>query len=336
MKRSAIKLEYLVGTIREMEESIRGCYAETIDLTSDRFVKMILMDASFIFELFFRFSSRSWTSDDPMFVKPRASAIRLDLLLLENQLPFFVIEKLHHLAFPSLSDYNGLLELSYNYFRHFNMQSMQALPKVKIEHFTDLLRTFQIPPLEKRPKRGNQQNDLLYTATQLHEAGVKFEVVTSECRFDIKVEKGVLKIPQLKLDDWKEVVIRNIMALEQTCYIKDTYFTDYLFLMDSLINIRKDVDFLCGKQILVNYLGDNSAANSMINNLNKGIEWIAVINDYIDLYNKLNSFYENPRHRRQATLKREYFSTPWRGASTLAAIVLLALTFIQTACSLFK
>ena len=250
-----------------MEESIRGCYAETIDLTSDRFVKMILMDAGFILELFFRFSSRSWTSDDPMFVKPRASAIRLDLLLLENQLPFFVIEKLHHLAFPSLSDYNGLLELSYNYFGHFNMQSMQALPKVKIEHSTDLLRTSQIPPLEKRPKRGNQQNDLLYTATQLHEAGVKFEVVTSECRFDIKFEKGVLKIPQLKLDDWKEVVIRNIMALEQTRYIKDTYFTDYLFLMDSLINTRKDVDFLCGKQILVNYLGDNSAANSMINYL---------------------------------------------------------------------
>nr|POF05110.1 upf0481 protein [Quercus suber] len=184
-----------------MEESIRGCYAETTELTSDRFVKMILMDASFILELFFRFSSRSWTSDDPMFVKPRASAIRLDLLLLENQLLFFVIEKLHHLAFPSLSDYNGLLELSYNYFGHFNMQSVQALPNVKIEHFTDLLRTFQfqIPPLEKRPKRGNQQNDLLYTATQLHEAGVKFEVVTSECRFDIKYEKGVLKIPPVKI-----------------------------------------------------------------------------------------------------------------------------------------
>ncbi|KAK7825033.1 upf0481 protein, partial [Quercus suber] len=262
--------------------------------------------------------------------------IRLDLLLLENQLQFFVIERLHHLAFPSLSDYNGLLELSYNYFGHFNMQSLQALPNVKIEHFTDLLPTFQIPPLEKQQKKGNQQNDLLNTATQLHEAGVKFEVVTSERRFDIKFEKGVLKIPPLKLDNWTEVVTRNIMALEQTRYIKDTYFTDYLFLMDSLINTRKDVDFLCGKQILVNYLGDNSAANSMINNLNKGIEWIAVRNDYIDLYNKLNSFYENHWHRRQATLKREYFSTPWRGASTLAAIVLLVLTFIQTACSIFK
>ena len=106
--------------------------------------------------------------------------------------------------------------------------------------------------------------------------------------------------------------------------------------MDSLISTREDVDLLCDNKILVNYLGDNNAAKSMINNLNKGIEWLAVRNDYIDLYSKLNSFYENHWHKRQATLKREYFSTPWRGTSTVAAIVLLVLTFIQTACSLFK
>ena len=83
VKRREINLEYLVGTIREIEESICGCYEKTINLNSDRFVKMILVDASFILELFFRYSSRSWTSDDPIVVKPRANAVRLDLLLLE-------------------------------------------------------------------------------------------------------------------------------------------------------------------------------------------------------------------------------------------------------------
>ena len=107
-------------------------------------------------------------------------------------------------------------------------------------------------------------------------------------------------------------------------------------MLDHLINTSEDVDLLSDEGIIDNRLGDSNAVTTMINNLNKGIEWIAVINDYIDLYNKLNSFYENPRHRRQATLKREYFSTPWRGASTLAAIVLLVLTFIQIECSVFK
>ncbi|KAK4566664.1 hypothetical protein RGQ29_002791 [Quercus rubra] len=238
VKRSKIELEYLVGTIREMEESIRGCYAETIDLTGDRFVKMILMDASFILELFFKFSSRSWT-----------------------------------------------------------------LPK-------------------KRPKRVRQHTELLYTATQLHEAGVKFGVLKSKCRFDIKFEKGV--------------GYSNIMALEQTRYIKNAYFADYFALMDSLINTREDVDLLCKKKILVNCIGDHNAAMSMINNLNNGIECLTLREDYIDLYKKLHSFYENPWNKWKATLKRQYFDTPWRAASTVAAIVLLVLTLIQTAFSIFK
>ncbi|XP_050258854.1 UPF0481 protein At3g47200-like [Quercus robur] len=343
VKRSKINLECLVGTIKEMEESIRGCYEETINLNSDRFVKMILVDASFILELLFRDSSEK-TEDHLVGVlgEPRASAVMLDLLLLENQLPFFVIEKLHQLAFPSLSDaypgfsnYDALLKLSINYFRDsYDFQFRHDLPNVEIDHFTDLLRTVQLPPPKKQPKRRYQQIRLFYTATQLHEAGVKFEVGTSECCFDIKFEKGVLKIPMLELNDWTEVATRNIMALEQTSYIKNAYFTDYFLLMDSLINTRKDVDLLCDKKILVNCLGDNDAAKSMVNNLNKGIIWVTKRDDYIDLYNELNSFYDKPWHSWKATLKRQYFSTPWRAASTVAAIILLVLTFIQTACSI--
>ena len=330
VKWSKINLECLVGTIKEMEESIRGCYEQTIDLNSDGFVKMILVDASFILELFFRLSSGSWTSDDPIFVQPRANAVWLDLLLLENQLPFFVIEKLHHLAFPSPSHYNGLLELSSTYFAHDNFQSIQAHPNVKIEHFTDLLRTFHVPPPEEQPIRHEQMIKHLYSATQLHEAGVKFEVVTSKSDFDIKFERGVLKIPRLELMDRTEVIARNIMALEQTHYIKSAYFSDYFDLMDSLIDTKEDVDLLCDKEILVNCLGDNNAATLMINNLNKGIVRATVRYDYINLCKELNSFYENPCNRRKATLRHEYFNTPWRTASTVAAIILLFLTFIQT------
>ena len=348
MKRSKIKSEYLVDNIRKMEKRIRGCYEEIIDLSSDRFVKMILVDASFILELFIREAPGIQTRDDPMFVKPRAEAIKLDLLLLENQLPFFVIEELLQLTFQSLcmSDprlsrlFNcyGLLELSLNYFSDPCFEFKCECPDVEIEHFTDLLRTFQIPPPMKRPNRVFQETDLNFTATQLQEAGVKFEGVKEgyECRFDIKFEKGVLKIPKFELNDRTEVATRNIMALEQTRYIDDKYFTDHLFLMDSLINTREDVDLLCKEGILVNYLGDNNAAMSLINNLNKGIVWQRTRDDYNVLYKELNSFYAVPWHNWKATLNREYFSTPWRTASTVAAIMLLVLTFIQTVCSIIK
>ena len=214
------------------------------------------------------------------------------------------------------------------------MQSIKATPNVKIEHFIDLIRTFQLPPLEQQAKRNSELIKHLYSATQLHEAGVKFEVGTSKCYFDIKFEKGVLKIPSIELNEMTGVVTQNIMALEQTRYIEDAYFTDYFFFMDLLINTKEDVNLLCDKKILVNYLGDNNAATLMINNINKGIGWVIVNNDYINLCKELNSFYENPWHRTKATLKHEYFSTPWRTTSTVAAIILLFPTFIQTIFSI--
>nr|POE96366.1 upf0481 protein [Quercus suber] len=238
-----------------MEESICGCYEETINLNSDTFVKMILVDASFILELFFKRYSRSWTSDDPIFEKTRAHAVRLDLLLLENQLPFFVIEKLHDLAFPSPSDYDDLLELSFHYFSSFNsIQSIQDYSNVKIEHFTDLIRTFKLTPLEMQLKQAKRNSTLikhLYSATQLHKAGGKFEVGTSKCYFDIEFEKGVLKIPSIEFNNTTEVVARNnIMAFEQTRYIENAYSADYFFFMDLLINIKEDVDLLCDEKNL--------------------------------------------------------------------------------------
>ena len=220
-----------------MEENIRGSYEETINLTSKRFVKMILVDASFILELLFKCSSKSLTSDDPMVAEPRANAVRLDLLLLENQLPFFVIEKLHDLAFPSnsyanpcLSNYGALLKLSFDYFRDVPCiqlrQVLQDHPIVKVDRFTDLLRTFQLPPPEQQPKDRLQLINQLYSATQLYEAGVKFKLGESPGCFDIKFEKGVLEIPHLALTDSTEVVIRNITALEQTYHIDEAYFIE--------------------------------------------------------------------------------------------------------------
>ena len=338
LQRSKINSEYLVSEIRAIEGNIRGCYEEIVDLTSDGFVKMILLDAIFILELFIRVRQASdrvssCQASDPNVVYPWHADIMEDLLLLENQLPFFVIKKLYDLANLSLP--GGLLQLSLDYFKYLNMQRIVANPDVKIEHFTDLIRTFHLPPLAKQPIRSNELVKHLYPATRLHEAGVKFEVVKSECDFDIKFEGGVLKIPSRGLEDCTEVVTRNIMALEQTRYIENAYFTDYFIFMDLLINTKEDVDLLCGKQIFVNYLGDNNAATVMINDLNKGIIWRTVRDDYLKLCEELNKFYESPWHRMKATLKGEYFSTPWRTASTFAAIILLLLTFVQTIFSTF-
>ena len=92
------------------------------------------------------------------------------------------------------------------------------------------------------------------------------------------------------------------------------------------------------KKILVNHLSDNNAATFMINNLNEGIVWAAMRDDYIKICKELNSFYEQrARHKWMAVLKRDFFSTPSAAASTIITIVVITvLTLIQTVCSLLE
>ena len=104
--RANVKLENLACIIRDNEETTRTFYAETMlgRLHNNDFVKMILMDSIFILELFLRNYYRLWESDDPKVADQwMTPLLMLDLLLVENQLPFFVLEILFTLAFPSPS-----------------------------------------------------------------------------------------------------------------------------------------------------------------------------------------------------------------------------------------
>ena len=114
---------------------------------------------------------------------------------------------------------------------------------MKIEHFTDLIRTFQIPQLICLPERRTEEFTLSYSATQLNEVGVKFKVSSSKCLADITFEftNGVLKIPCFELYDGTETLIRNVMALEKFRYPTNKHVTDYFIFLDDLINTTKDI-----------------------------------------------------------------------------------------------
>jgi hypothetical protein len=47
----------------------------------------------------------------------------------------------------------------------------------------------------------------------------------------------------------------------------------------------------------------------------------------------MNAHYENRWNHRKATLKLVYFPNVWRGTATVAAAILLILTFIQAISS---
>ena len=83
--------------IEENEEKIRRCYSESFDICHEDFVKMVLLDSTFIIELFLRSYMEEEYENDYILSKPWLKiGISHDLILLENQLPFFILKELHN------------------------------------------------------------------------------------------------------------------------------------------------------------------------------------------------------------------------------------------------
>ncbi|KAM4126204.1 hypothetical protein ACB094_01G370400 [Castanea mollissima] len=329
-----ISLEDLVRIIKENEESIQCCYAETIHFDSDHFVKIITMDAIFILELFWGDFFNDWTSEDngARLETWLMSAIRFDLILLENQLPFFILEKLFDYAFASHPSYSSSLiqVMTFYFFDYYNTQHISYSTHLKMKHFLDLLRIFWLPPSDKIPKRGNDAIKHLHSATQLDEAGLAIEKDPSSCLLDIKFTKGVLRMPPLTLDNSSENIIRILLALEQCHYSDKAYITDYFILFGFLINTNKDVNLLVQKGVMLNLLGNSDEARNLVNSLVKNVIYVNMNSNFYRVYIDLKAFYKKPWNRWQATLRRDYFSSPWSIASTVVAFIFLVLTFLQT------
>ncbi|KAL7164291.1 hypothetical protein ACSBR2_040245 [Camellia fascicularis] len=167
----------------------------------------------------------------------------------------------------------------------------------------------------------------IQNATALHKTGVKFRVGSStKCLLDIQFNKGVLEIPHLRITDETEQVLRNIIALEWYLHGQNSYIIDYIVFMDNLIDTPEDVEILEKNEILENWLGDKSAVSNLFNNLTTHVPMMGSKYYFYNISKDLNSYCKVPWHDWKATLKRDYFSSPWRVASTVAAIVFLVLT----------
>lgn len=336
-----LSLEDYIQFLKESELRLRNCYAETINFSSNDFVKMILLDATFIIMLFLKHCcGDSRNNKDRIYNKPMMILdIRFDLLLLENQIPFFILEDLFVLSnIPGRLEGFSLVKLVYEFFRSgwdswVKEDVLERHSSFKIEHILHFLRICQ-QPLELPPQRELKML-VVPSITHLYRAGVKFQLSSSKNVLDIKFKNGILEIPRLQIVDQTEILLRNLQAFEQ-CHCLDNYTGDYIAMMAMLVNAANDVELLSRCGIIENWLRSNEALAALFRDIEKEnivfpdrCYFSAVIDD-------LNVYCRTPWHKWKANLKQNYFNTPWVGISVVAAVVLLFLTVIQTVCSLLQ
>ncbi|MED6206155.1 hypothetical protein PIB30_024318 [Stylosanthes scabra] len=339
---NASKLDEAFDTLERMENEVRSCYMEEIALESDEFLKMMMIDGSFIIQLL-RDSSKQEILD-PSYLRGRwmLPAIRRDFIMLENQIPFFVLKELFDLTNQD-SNKRSLKCLSLEFFypllhAHSECQQHQE-SEADPHHFLGLLRSAIVNRHKlKEQEQAENQHHMIRTATELSEAGVKIKADKNPNRrlLNINFKKRwwmltrELIIPPLYINDHRGTVLRNIAAFEKCHKRIKPDVTTYLFFFNGLINSAEDVALLHYKGVIHHSLGCDKSVAQLINNITK-----EMVRDKKESYlhqvvNEANRYCGNMFVRMRAWLVHNYLSGWGVGISTIGAILALYFTLIQT------
>ncbi|KAK8709504.1 hypothetical protein V6N13_060519 [Hibiscus sabdariffa] len=341
-----------INAMKALEERVQKCYQGPIDHCG-KFLEMMVYDGCFVVQLI--------RKDLCKLERHIQSDMWYDLLLLENQLPFFVLFELYCIIQNGKGNLNEFACLALSSFQQgmygpqiWSGNGSYTSPAEDIKHLLDLLHNCCRPSSQgiKRCQKFKaevaQKSDrswkFIRSATELEGAGINFlgekvlqdhdQVQGVKSMFDITFTKDTkvleLKIPTLRVDDNTERLLRNFMAYEQfTQREEPTYVSDYVVFMDNLINTGKDVQLLCNSGIIDNWLGDDEVVAQMFNKLRN---YVCFTDDfyYAETFVRVNKHCKRKWNKYNAILKKDYFNSPWSLCSFLAAAVLLLLTVLQT------
>ncbi|KAI8013996.1 UPF0481 protein [Camellia lanceoleosa] len=332
--------EVLMECVRKMRKSLdkaKKCYAEEVEDVLD--VEMLVIDGCFILELLNKFTNNkeSDNRNDPIFGNILMPIyVQHDLLLLENQLPFFVLNELFDLTVArtvGISRNHSLHKYVISFFRSMwksennGLTMMTRTTNNDYDHILDILHN-HYRHHDAKPGPGGP-NVVMPCASDLEYAGVMLEEGTKVgfSKPQGPFHRAQFKIPTLDLYDSTEPFLRNLIAYEQCCSGVPGYFTSYAILMDTLINTPKDVQVLEKAGIIRNYLGASEDASDLFNNLCKEIVLVEFY--FTETTTAAAKYSKLCWHDAMAHLRRRYFATPWTFLAFSAGFITFGITIIK-------
>ncbi|KAF8398386.1 hypothetical protein HHK36_017313 [Tetracentron sinense] len=245
IREQGVPFDTLFHAMKGLEEKAISCYSETLNIGSDKFGETLLVDGCFIIELF-RDSIQHKTAYTPIFT-PRwmLPILRRDLIMLESQIPWFVLSTLFELTHSSVTpnytthDQHSFIDLALQFFNPLmprdpetmNQSIAVAQSSGGVEHLLGLFRSSFLP--SSIILRGKQPH-MIRSVKDLQEAGVKLEKRENHFILDLSFTEGVMRIPPLLMEDYTGTLFRNLVAYEQCHPPCKPDFTSYLFFIDGL------------------------------------------------------------------------------------------------------
>jgi phage anti-repressor protein len=274
-----------------------------------------------------------------------------DLFLLENQLPYQLLEDL-----MELSENKKSLKDSIDRFieKHANCKDKKTsigIEKAEMPpaHLLDRLRTRLLcdPKNESNDENTStgqkvQDNGQSYRNIQeLKAAGIQLKRSESSSLADVSFKDqftfypGYIYLPPITVDDSTGPKFLNLIAYEM-CPDFDNDFgvTSYICFLDSLIDHPDDVKELRNAHILHNLLGSDKEVSRLFNDI--ATDLVPNPNTYAHVKTQIQNCYASKWKTWIAQVIHDHFSSPWTIVGFTAAVLVFLLTAIQTWYTVFS
>ncbi|CAN8252586.1 unnamed protein product [Cochlearia groenlandica] len=337
MQENGIDPQDLVKAVTSLDLVIRSSYSEDLDLNLESLVEMMVLDGCFILTLFFVVSGEVCYDnlDDPVFRMPWfLPSIRADLLLLENQVPYVLLQTLFETS-GLVTSGCGLNDVAFRFF-DFSLQKPDGFWEkhcsLDAKHLLDLIRKTFIPVTCQRSNkvRFNDFLGFVLSAKKLHLREIKFKPrKETESILDISYSNGVLHIPPIVIDDFTASVFLNCVAFEQLYGDSSNHITSYVAFMACLINQESDTSFLSEKRIVENYFGTEEEVSRFFKSIGKDVALDLEKSYLANVFQGVNEYTSKGFHVHCAEFVHTHFDSTWTFASSFAALLLLMFAALQ-------
>uniref|UniRef100_A0A5B7B9X5 Uncharacterized protein n=1 Tax=Davidia involucrata TaxID=16924 RepID=A0A5B7B9X5_DAVIN len=339
------QLEDLYKKLLKNIKEVRECYDEKLksELDDQKLAEMMLLDGCFVLYYIKCVAEEKIYISQLKMKSHVITFVRQDLFLLENQLPFFVLEVLMKNSRKTLTEdqwmqkINVFIQKNIMAPQNTELKEVQTLPPA---HLLELLHRRMVPPRCYIYTQSKSVRFAFRSLKELTTVGIQLEPIETDHVTEIGYDRSILKIPCITVDESTRSKLLNLMAYEMC---PDTpgelEFTTYVFFMNSFIDNADDVKELRSAKILQqNCLHSDDDVAQLFNDIGANLGSIPFTYNYETFTKKIQYDYEEKKKRYDNDKMRrymedflaQYFKNPWTVFALIGAVLALLFTGIQT------
>ncbi|KAJ1697118.1 hypothetical protein LUZ63_005630 [Rhynchospora breviuscula] len=278
--------------MKAVDAQLRQAYSDSISLDNEELAEMMVLDGCFLLHLLLRHAPSGMMKEENLKELEQGQnhtsissnrpwvwdMVIYDLLLVENQIPFFVVEILFDVFKTKHDGKIDLLACMLNLFTEIQPHATLDVSLFRnrrycIHHFLHAYYLSLLPQVNQREYSSSLSPPLLSPTestvglSKLLEEGIRIKNNKKSTSFmDISFKNGVMAIPTLQIHDYSIRLFHNIMAYEQCEHDNTGYVSSYMAFMQGVIDDSNDMKTMNSNGIIVDRRSTDQSENTFFGN----------------------------------------------------------------------